>query len=241
MASDYERGRLSTFNYEFNNSNIEEASMSNVLSMASRRVDVPPEEYVRNIEGGEHGVIFYTSKQDMRKIHFAFVKSGLENNWGVIYAAPGSYSEDLRYGMQNYGIDVKKYEEEGSLTIQKGEDIYKDPVKPDLELFKKQSNDIINFFLSKGKKGVKIATDLTSFFLPHGLYISLFDVEHLFKPRTDLPLTLICAYDAAIIPSVKDIDIAFFYKQINKEWRKFVDAHSFAIYTAKGKDIIFTI
>jgi MEDS: MEthanogen/methylotroph, DcmR Sensory domain len=215
--------------------------MSEALSMASRRVDVPPVEYVRNIKGGEHGVMFYTSREDMRKIHFAFLNSGLENDWGVIYAAPGSYSEDLRNEMQNYGIDIKKYEEDGSLFIQKGEEIYKDPVKPDLEFHKKQANDIINYFLSKGKKGVRVATDLTSFFLPHGLYISLFDVEHLFKPRMDLPLTLICAYDAAIIPAVRDLDIAFFYKEINKEWRKFVDAHSFAIYTAKGKDIIFTI
>jgi hypothetical protein len=55
-----------------------------------------------------------------------------------------------------------------------------------------------------------------------------------------MPLTLICAYDATIIPAVTDLDIALFYK-INKEWRKFVDIHSFAIYTAKGKDIIFTI
>lgn len=215
--------------------------MSEVLSLASRRVDVPPAEYVRNIKGGEHGVMFYTSKEDMRKIHFAFVKSGLENGWGVIYAAPGSYSEDLRNEMQNYGIDIEKYDEDGTLFIQKGEEIFGDPVKPDLELHKKQANDVINYFLSKNKKGVRIATDLTSFFLPHGLYVSLFDVEHLFKPRTDLPLTLICAYDAAIIPAIKDLDIAFFYKEINKEWRKFVDAHSFAIYTSKGKDIIFTI
>ena len=215
--------------------------MSEVLSMASRRVDVPPVEYVKNIKGGEHGVMFYTSQEDMRKIHFAFIKSGLENNWGAVYSAPGSYSEDIRNEMQNYGIDIKKYEEDGSLFIQKGEEIYKDPVKPDLELNRKQADNVINYFLNKGKKGVRLATDLTSFFLPLGLYISLFDVEHLFKPRMDLPLTLICAYDADIIPAVKDLDIAFFYKKINKEWRKFVDAHSFAIYTSRGKDIIFTI
>lgn len=215
--------------------------MSETLSMAKREVRVPPEEYVSNIKGGEHGVMFYTSKEDMRNIHFAFVKSGLENNWGVVYAAPGSYSEDLRNKMQNYGIDVKSFEEDGSLFIQKGEEIYKDPIKPDLEFHKKQANNVISYFLSKGKKGVRIATDLTSFFLPHGLYISLFDVEHLFKPRMDLPLTLICAYDVAIIPAVTDLDITFFYKKINKEWRKFVDAHSFAIYTSKGKDFIFTI
>ena len=87
--------------------------------MAKREVKIPPTEYVSNIKGGEHGVMFYTSRDDMRNIHFAFVKSGLENNWGVAYAAPGSYTEDLRNKMQNYGIDVKRYEEDGSLFIQK--------------------------------------------------------------------------------------------------------------------------
>jgi len=215
--------------------------MSEVLSMASRRVDVPPVEYVRNIKGGEHGMMFYTSKEDMRKIQFAFINSGLENDWGVVYVAPGSYSEGLRKEMQKYGIDVKKYEESGGLLIQKCEEIYLDPGKPDFEFFKKQGNDAINYFLNKGKKGVRVATDVTSFFLPHGFYTSLLDAEHLFRPRMDLPLTIICAYDATIIPAVMDLDIGFFYKRINKEWRKFVDAHSFAIYTAKGKDIIFTI
>lgn len=56
--------------------------MSETLIMASRQVDIPPIEYVKNIKEGEHGVMFYTSQEDMRKIHFAFVKSGLENNWG---------------------------------------------------------------------------------------------------------------------------------------------------------------
>jgi MEDS: MEthanogen/methylotroph, DcmR Sensory domain len=208
--------------------------------MSNRQIVIPPTKYVSNLDAGEHGILFYTSKEEMRNIHFAFVKSGLENNWGVIYAAPGSYSEELRNAMQSYGIDTK-YEDDGSLVIQKGEEIYKDPAKPDLESFRAQSNDVINYFMNMGKKGLRIATDLTSFFLPHGLYISLFDVEHLFQPRMDLPVTLICAYDAAVIPAVKDLDITFFYKRINKEWRQFVDAHSFAIYVSKNKSIAFTI
>jgi hypothetical protein len=87
---------------------------------------------------------------------------------GVIYAAPGSYSEDLRKEMQSYGIDTKKYEERGDLVIQKGEEIYKDPVKPDLDYLKAQSIDVINHFINKGKKGLRIAKDLTSYFSPHG-------------------------------------------------------------------------
>lgn len=159
----------------------------------------------------------------------------------VTYVTPGSYSEDLRNALQNYGIDTKKYEGDGSLYIQKGEDAYKNPAKPDLEYFKTRANDIIKRFMNTSKKGLRVATDLTSFFLPQGHYVSLLDAEHLFQPRMDLPITLICAYDAAIIPAIKDLDITFFYKRINKQWRQFVDAHSFAIYVSKNKSIAFTI
>jgi hypothetical protein len=79
--------------------------------MSDRQIEVPPTQYVSSVDAGEHGMLFYTSIEEMRDIHFAFVKSGLENNWGVIYAAPGSYSEELRNAMQSYGIDTKKYEE----------------------------------------------------------------------------------------------------------------------------------
>ena len=209
--------------------------------MSDRQIEVPPTQYVSSLDPGEHGILIYTSREEMRNIHFSFVKSGLENNWGVVYAAPGSYSEELKREMQSYGIETKKYEENGSLFIQKGEEIYKNPARPDLDSFKAQSNDVINYFTKMGKRGLRIATDLTSFFLPHGLYVSLFDVEHLFQPRMNLPITLICAYDASIIPAVRDLDIAFFYKKINKEWRQFVDAHSFAIYVSKNKSITFTI
>jgi hypothetical protein len=56
-----------------------------------------------------------------------------------------------------------------------------------------------------------------------------------------LPLTVLCGYDANLIPAAKDLDIMFYYKKINKEWQKFVDAHSFAVYLSKDNNIIFTI
>jgi MEDS: MEthanogen/methylotroph, DcmR Sensory domain len=93
--------------------------MSGVLSMSDRQIKVSPNQYVNSLGAGEHGIIFYTSKEEMRDIHFAFVKSGLENNWAVIYAAPGSYTEELRNAMQNYGIDTKRHEEDAVFLYKK--------------------------------------------------------------------------------------------------------------------------
>jgi hypothetical protein len=216
--------------------------LSESLSLSNRQVKIPAPEYVSGLGAGEHGVMFYTSLREMRDIHFAFVKSGLENDWVVNYALPGSSVDELRTAMENYGIEVKKYEADGSLIIAKGEDIYLDPLKPDINYCRSKAEELIGYVMNrKDKRRLRIATDLTSYFLPHGSYVSLFDLENLFGRRSDLPVTLLCAYDATVLPAVKDLDITFFYKRINKEWRKFVDAHSFAIYTSKGKDIIFTI
>lgn len=216
--------------------------LSESLSLSKRQVKMPAQQYVRGVAAGEHGVMFYTSLNEMRDIHFAFVKSGLENDWVVNYALPGSSVDELRKSMRNYDIDVEKHESDGSLIIARGEDLYLNPVKPDINYCRSKAEEVIKYVMGrKDKKGLRIATDLTSYFLPHGSYVSLFDLENLFGRRSDLPVTLLCAYDATVLPAVKDLDITFFYKRINKEWRKFVDAHSFAIYSSMGKDIIFTI
>lgn len=123
----------------------------------------------------------------------------------------------------------------------RAEDAFNDPKTPDIQYCRKQSEGVVKYFNEKGKTGLRIATDLTSFFIPRGLYVSLFDLEHLFERRADLPIVLLCAYDATAIPATTDLDIAFFCKKINSEWQKFVDVHSFAIYVSKGKEIIFTV
>jgi hypothetical protein len=82
---------------------------------------------------------------------------------------------------------------------------------------------------------------LANYFMPRALKMQWFELEHLFERQTSLPLTVLCSYDAFIVPQGKDLDIIFYFKKINQEWRDFVDAHSFAIYVSKNSRIIFTI
>lgn len=216
-------------------------STGTMLSMSERQITISPEDFVKTVRPGEHGCIFFTSEDEMRKLHYAFVVSGLEQNMGVVYATPASSYEKTKQAMQNYGIDINKYEKNGSLIIVKGEDIYKNGERPDLENAKNIVKAVIEGFLSKGKDGIRIAGDLTSYFLPRGLLMEWFDLESLFERQSTLPLTVLCAYDANHIPATKDLDIMFYYKKINKEWQKFVDAHSFAIYLSNDKSIAFMI
>ena len=216
-------------------------SSPQMLSMSTRQINTPPIEFVTNLKAGEHGCIFYTSQEEMQKIHFAFIKSGLEDNWGTFYATYADSLEGLRNAMQNHGIDVKRYEDEGSLVLARGADLYKDPENPDLENCKSVVKSVMEGFMAKGKKGVRLASDLANYFMPRALKMQWLELEHLFERQTSLLLTVLCSYDAFIVPQGKDLEIIFYNKKINQEWREFVDAHSFAIYVSKNSSIIFTI
>jgi hypothetical protein len=218
-----------------------EMATKTLLSMSDRQIKIEPELFVKTVRPGEHGCIFFTNQDDMRKLHYAYVLSGLEQNMGVVYATPSESYEETQNAMRRYGIDIERYQQDNSLLVVKGEDIYKEGDKPDLENAKNTVKAVVEGFLSKGKEGVRIAGDLTSYFLPRGLLMEWFNLESLFERQSSLPLTVLCAYDANQISATKDLDIMFYYKKINKEWTNFVDAHSFAIYVSNDKSVTFTI
>jgi hypothetical protein len=94
-------------------------------------------------------------------IYYAFVKLGLENNWGVVYTTATESIDEVRNAMQKYGINTQYYEKEGgaegkregnsssSLIIIRGEDLY---TNPDIENWIKTIKSISDMFVSKGKK-----------------------------------------------------------------------------------------
>ena len=54
-------------------------------------------------------VFFIFPKTKCKKIHFDFVKSGLENNWGVVYITATESVEEIRKAMQHHGINTLQY------------------------------------------------------------------------------------------------------------------------------------
>jgi hypothetical protein len=139
-----------------------------ILSESRNRINIPAKEFLNNLKAGEHGCVFYLSKEEMQMIHFAFVKSGLENNWGVVYATATESIDEVRNAMQSYGINTRYYEKEkgegnSSLIIRRGEDLYKNAHNPDIENWINSTKSICDMFISNGKKGVRMAADLFSF------------------------------------------------------------------------------
>ncbi len=207
------------------------------------RVNASPEEFLHDVKPGEHGCVFFFTKEEMQRIHFAFVKSGLSNNWGVVYLTATESTDEVRKSMQKHGINTYQYEEgfgDGSLIILRGEEIYKNPNNPDLDNWINATKSISDMFISKGKKGVRVAADLSAYFISHGLGGQWHKLEYALGKKLSLPMSILCAYDSGS-SRTWDTDLLKFYDQINSETKEFVDAHSFVIYTLKQNSVIFTI
>ncbi|MDQ4073606.1 MAG: MEDS domain-containing protein [Thermoproteota archaeon] len=207
------------------------------------RLNVSQEEFLHNLDAGQHGCVFYFSKEELREIHFYFVKSGLENNWGVVYATATESVDEVRQSMQKYGISVQNYEKQsgdGTLIILRGEELYGDARNPDMEKWLHSAKSVSEMFVSQGKRGVRVAADLSSHFLSCGLISQWHDLEYALEKKIPFPMTVLCAYDARI-PQLLESDVLKYYDRINAENKEFVDAHSFSIYAHKNKSIIFKI
>jgi hypothetical protein len=128
------------------------------LSESRNRVNIPPEQFLNNLKAGEYGCVFFSSKEEMQMIHFAFVKSGLENNWGVVYATATEPIDEVKNAMQKYGINTQYYEKEegnGTLIIIRGEDIYKNPDNPDIENWINTIKSLSDMLFLRAKRGLE--------------------------------------------------------------------------------------
>lgn len=70
-----------------------------------------------NVGEGEQIVVTYTSAADKMKIFAAFLREGLENGDLVDYCYPDEENGTVRAKLREHGIDVEKYERDGSLNL----------------------------------------------------------------------------------------------------------------------------
>ncbi len=189
---------------------------------------------------GEHGCIFSASREYSQNIQFMFIRSGLESNYGTVYTTATEPLENVRTAMNCHGIDTKVYEQNGSLILIRGEELYKNAEKPDLELWKKSARSVSDTFNAKGKQGVRIAADLSSHFLSRGYVDQWFELEYALERKMSIPVSVLCAYDASM-PSIDLTDILKYHIEIDEKNKEFIDAHNFIIYASKDKNIIYTL
>lgn len=111
---------------------------------------IPVDKFIHELGTGEHGCIFSASREYAQNIQFMFIRSGLESD----YTTATEELENVRAAMNEYGIDTKKYEQNGNLILIRGEELYKNAEKPELELWNKSARSMADNFNAMGKKGV---------------------------------------------------------------------------------------
>ena len=210
-----------------------------------KRIDISPHEFLHNLKANEHGCVFFFSQEGKQTILFDFVKSGLESNWGVVYIVTIESIDKVIELMQKYGINLKHFEKSddgssSSLIIIKGDEMYKNPNNPDIENWINTIKSLSDMFISKGKKGVRVAADLSSYFISNGLSEQWYKLEDAIENKPSLPISVLCAYDS-LSSKVWDTDVLKYYLEADYDHKEFVDVHSFVIYTSGQESIIYTM
>jgi len=138
-----------------------------------------------NIREGEVAVVTYTSAVDKMKVFSAFIREGLENGDLVDYSYPDGESETIRAKLEKYGINVEKYEREGSLLLSSLTEYYVPDGRFDKERAIRKGLDDRAEAKRKGYKHIRELEDLGDFSFINGQwqrYIDCWD-----DPRWETP------------------------------------------------------
>jgi len=88
---------------------------------------------VLNLREGESKIVTYTSAADKMKVFSAFIHEGLENGDAVFYLFPDEEKEIVRTKLEEHGIDVEKYEKDGTLRMESASEYFMSNGKLDYE------------------------------------------------------------------------------------------------------------
>ncbi|MGD8543878.1 MAG: MEDS domain-containing protein, partial [Candidatus Bathyarchaeota archaeon] len=110
----------------------------------------------------------YTSAADKMKVFSAFIRDGLESGDAVWYTYPDEENETVRAKLEEYGVDVEEYEEDGTLHMMSQTEEFMPNGKLD---FEKDITDLLNFWSEAKRrkyKHVRVLGDMGDFSFVNG-------------------------------------------------------------------------
>ncbi len=111
----------------------------------------------------------------------------------MIYVTATDSKKEIRKSLQYHGINTLEYENnghgDGGLLLMSGEELYKNAENPDISKWKNSVKFVSDMFISKGKKGVRVAADLSSYFLSKGLIHQWHELEYILEKN------FLCRYE----------------------------------------------
>jgi len=141
-----------------------------------------------NFREGEAVIVLYTSVADKMKIFSAFIREGLENGDKIDYDYPDEESETVRARLKEYGINVEKYEKEGTLEIDSVSSFFMANGKLDFEKAVVKGLNGWAEAKRKGYKHVRSIEDLGNFSFVNGQW-QKYITDYYLDSRWDDPNT----------------------------------------------------
>lgn len=167
-------------------------------------------DYVRNLEGGNHGILFYRSPQEKREVLFNFLQAGLQKGEGAIYVASQETPMQIRRHMEDFGLDVKTLERDRVLRIFDYDEWYIIDGKMNPSHTIMLATRIFDEAMEIGLKGLRGCGEAACFF-EYKKEKELVEYELMIGRKLDLPATALCAYD---VNQAESLEERFFFSLI---------------------------
>jgi sugar-specific transcriptional regulator TrmB len=182
---------------------------------------------LKQLQPRDHVILIYESVEAKHNTLFSYIDKGLQKGEAAIYICSEESPDEIRDAMNQFGIDVEKFEKKGALGILPYTDMYIEDgvfnLNRVMEIWEKYYNEA----LSKGFEGMRVTGEM-SCFMEHNLVEDLIEYEKALHTVLDIPMMAICAYNSEILTNVENpIDI----------YSELVKAHGKVLFAGKDNSI----
>jgi len=148
---------------------------------------------LENLSASDHGVFFYHTPDEKRRVLFNFLKAGLDRDEGAIYVAGDENPRMIRKAMLNFGLDVKGLKRKGLLKIVNYDGWYIVDGKVKIANIMALWEKAYETALERGLKGLHACGEMGCFFR-HNLVEELVEYEKACGMKLKIPMTALCSY-----------------------------------------------
>lgn len=184
-------------------------------------------DFVRALKSTSHSIFFYESSKEKHEILFAFLQDGIEKGKGAIYVTGQETPTQIRKNMEDFGINVKGLEKEGTLKLVNYDQIYIIDGKVDISKIFAFWEKLFDEAIERGLNEFNVCGEMACFF-KHRNERDLVEYELRIGRKLDMAVTGICAYD---INHIKLLDANLFLNLIK--------AHGFTITPSFANEVNF--
>jgi hypothetical protein len=189
-------------------------------------IDSGLKTFLEEVKPSNHVLLFYDSQESKRHILYNYLRDGLEKGRGIVYICSEEKPEEVRRGLNAFGVDVEPNERSGNILIRNFDEWYIEDGKVEILKIINRWNEAYNRFREKGL-GMRVAGETSCFFRQNKVR-ELLRYEYALHRVVSTPIEVLCAYDIQTIVKTGYTDMIM----------PLVRAHGKAIFTAHGGSVV---